>query len=176
MHLELMRAEEKEFPDVDWPSVTSARIWHCKYRSLAPVEKLENLQTLVVATWPDESFEVLRPLKRLRYLSVVHLPKVSSLDPLASLTELESLSLETLPSWDVSGKVQEVESVEPLAKLEGMRHLQLFGVRPRAGDLTPLFGLSLESARFSKNDEEAVQEFYRRTGASDAFNPAPQID
>jgi hypothetical protein len=170
-----MRVKDREFPDVEWTSITSARIWHCSFESLAPVQRLENLQTLVIATWPDESFGALKGLNQLRYLIIIHLPKVSSLTPLRFLGRLESLSLQTLPSWDASGKVQEVDSVAPLGHLKALKHLELLGVRPSGDDLSPLFGLRLESARLSKNDDEAVGELFRRTGASGAFNPEPEI-
>jgi len=54
MHLELMRERSRDFPDVLAPdAVTTARVWHCKYRSLAPVSRLTRLEGLVIATYPD---------------------------------------------------------------------------------------------------------------------------
>lgn len=51
VHLELMRDERGEFPPVDQPqAVHSARVWHYKYRSLAPLAELPNLETLVIAS------------------------------------------------------------------------------------------------------------------------------
>lgn len=152
MHLDRMRDEARAFPAVTAPlEIRSARLWHCKYRSLVPLSEFKNLEVLVIATYPDDSFQLLSPLPHLRYLRVLHLPKVSDLDPLAQLGQLESLSLETLPSWDASGKRQVVSSLQPISQLQSLRHLELLGVVPADGKLTPLFDLkAIESARFSK--------------------------
>ena len=54
MHLELMPERSRDFPDVLAPdAVTTARVWHCKYRSLAPVSRLTRLEGLVIATYPE---------------------------------------------------------------------------------------------------------------------------
>src|SRR5690349_649805 len=107
MHLDLMHDTRTQMPDIQ-PAVKSLRIWHCKYRTLGPVSRLENLKVLVVATFPDDSFMLLRSLRDLQYLRILHMPKVHDLSPLAELRCLETLSLETTPGWDASGKVTTV--------------------------------------------------------------------
>lgn len=109
MHLDLMRDKSKVFPALAQSNeLRSLRIWHCRYRTLNQVSALRNLETLIIATFPDSSLAALSPLGRLRYLRVLHLPLIRDLSPLATLSQLECLSLETLPSWDSSSRVTEV--------------------------------------------------------------------
>ncbi len=103
-----MRDGRRDFPSLDHPEqVVTARIWHCKYKTLAPLSALMNLEGLAIATYPDYSLEPLRALRKLRYLSVVHLPAVSDLDRLEDLNSLEVLSLSTLPSWGCISQADE---------------------------------------------------------------------
>lgn len=54
MHLELMRDPSRTFPTVAEPeSVLSAKVWHCKYKSLFPMAQLRNLEELVIAGFPE---------------------------------------------------------------------------------------------------------------------------
>lgn len=176
MHLELMRDSAAKFPSTfDTGNVQSARIWNCKYKSLQGLEMLENLEILVIASFPEKSFEILATLGKLKYLSVLHLPKVTSLEPLRALKRLESLSLATSPAWDAKGQLTTVASLEPIACLPALQHLELFGVcPPTRSPLELLAGCAvLRSARFSKYEPEEVEAFYKATRASDAFNPEP---
>jgi hypothetical protein len=170
-----MRRPERRFPDVLEPlAVISAQVWHCKYDSLVALGDLQNLETLVVATYPDESLEPIGRLEKLRYLSLLHFPRVSDLSPLAGCAELVTVSLATLPSWDTSGKIIQVESLEPLARLPRLEHLELFGVCPPDRRLAPLLSApSLASLRVSKYPEAESGDFYDRTGVSADFNPKP---
>ena len=176
-HLELTRDPARTFPQVtDADGVRSARIWHCKYRSLAPLAELQNLEELVIATFPDESFDFLAKLANLRYLSIMHLPKASDLAPLASLTRLSSLSLSTLPGWDGSGKRTIVESLEPLADLPELAHLELMGVRPQDDSLRPLERCKgLRTARIVHYPRAETKRFFAETSVLDGFNPAPSF-
>lgn len=176
MHLEFMRDSAREFPLPEDPSsVGSMTIWHCKYRSLSCLSRFPNLRVLVIASYPDSSFAPLAKLSRLKYLRIVHFPRVGKLDELQHLADLEVLSLSSLPSWDASGKVLTVETLRPLAKLHSLRHIELFGVRPAADGLAPLYGLErLRSARFSRIEPAETQEFYSRLGVTDDFVPAPE--
>jgi hypothetical protein len=77
VHLDLIRDPARKFPSVADPElVRSARVWHCKYKSLAPLSALCNLEELVIATFPDESFEFLGKLSELRFLQILHMPKI----------------------------------------------------------------------------------------------------
>ena len=173
MHLDLMRDKSKQFPMVEDPlTVTTARIWHCNYASLRPLESLRSLQVLVIATYPDNDFAPFAPLRQLRHLRVLHFPNAYELQPLAELENLDTLSLESLPSWDSSGKVLSVHSLDPLSHLARLRHLELFGVRPTSGGLEPLLRLrALQSARFSRLPASEVSRFYSSAGVSDDFAP-----
>jgi hypothetical protein len=175
MYIELTRDSRIVLPPLD-PNVTSLRIWHCKYRTVRSVGEFRELQTLVIATFPDESLVFLTSLQRLRHLQIVHMPKVNDLSPLGELRNLESLSLETLPSWDASGKVTQVGSLEPLADLPGLKHLALFGVVPTTKSLSALERCPrLVSARFSKYPKAEVSRFYERTIVSDEHVPWPPV-
>ena len=177
-HLELMRDEARVLPLPSNPlDVTSARIWHCKFRSLDGLGELSSLQTLVIATFPGESFEPISALDGLRYLSVLHFPRGTDLTPLSKLAALETLSLRSLPSWDASGKVLEVASLRPLASLARLRHVELLGVRPRAHGLDPLTSLPvLESARISQFPAAETAAFFEARSVKNAFNPEPVFD
>ena len=175
MHLELMRETRRDRPQLANPeAVRTARIWHCKFRSLDFLSQLENLEGLAVATFPDSSFKALGSLRQLKYFSVVHLPKVSDLGPLASMKSLEVLSLSTLPSWDSSGKTTEVATLEPLASLPRLRHVELFGVVAADRSLAPIEGCPvLESLRVSKWPKPEIARFRRATRMSDDWAPRP---
>lgn len=136
MRLDLMRDRNRVFPELDSPGELEwLRIWHCKYKSLSPLSDLINLKELVIASFPDESLDALSGLKNLRYLSILHMPKVKNLLPLSNLLKLESLSLATLPSWDASRKRIIVESLDPVIKLPNLKYLELLGVRTEEGKL-----------------------------------------
>jgi hypothetical protein len=135
------------------------------------------LETLVVATYPEADLSPVTHLTRLRYLSIVHLPKVSDLAPLAHLESLTTVRLATLPSWDTSGRTTVVDSLEPLAALPNLQHLELFGVLPKDGLLRELEGSnSLRTVRVSKFPSDETTRFYRATGYSDAFAPQPGVE
>ena len=177
VHLELMRDPSRTFPQVADPdSVRSARIWFCKYKSLAPLAELSNLEELVIANFPDESFEFLGRLEKLRFLSVVHMPKICNIAPLAELTQLTSLSLSTLPSWDSSRKTTTIESLEPLSAIPALAHLELFGICPPDKSLVPLEKCKdLRTARISQYPRAETDRFYAGTKVGNRFNPEPSF-
>ena len=170
-----MRDPARVFPSLDEPDeVTTLRVWHCKYKTLEPIADLKRLEGLAIATFPDETLEPIGQLDSLRYLWLMHAPKVADLDPLGGLAVLEVLSIATLPSWDAGGRVMEVESLRPLAALPNLRHLELFGVRSSDGSLSALeTSTTLESVRVSKYVPSEVDRFRNASGASDACAPEP---
>lgn len=171
-----MRENENELEVFENPECfTSARIWHCKYKSLESISKLVNLKTLVIATFPDANLDILANLKSLSYLSILHLPKVTSVSALAKLKALESLSLSTLPSWDSSGRVITIDSLEPIATIGNLKHIELFGVCPESKELTGLEGCtSLESGRFSKYPKKEIERFVAKMGITQQHVPEPE--
>jgi hypothetical protein len=153
--------------------IRSARIWHCKYRSLDALAELKKLETLVVASFPDASLDVLGELTALRYLSVLHLPKITDLSPLRTLEHLEVLSLQTLPSWD-GKKRTVVDSLEPLVALPALRRLALIGVVPKDESLAPLTRCKhLVSARIHGFPAAETRTFFARQTCVDEHPPEP---
>jgi len=176
MHLDPMRDKGRVMPVAQEPAkIDSLRVWHCKYRTLASLSVFANLQTLVIASLPDEALSVIGSLRHLRYLRIVHLPKVTSLAPLAALEGLEVLSLETLPSWDPSGRRTEVDSLDPIGALPRLKHLSLLGVIPTDKSLRSVERCrSLVSAHLMGYPKQEIQRFYAETKVSD--EPAPEPD
>lgn len=177
MHLDLIRDKAKAFPLLEHPlEVRTLRIWHCKYKSLAALETLENLEELVIAGFPDSSLDMLKSLSRLRYLSISDLPKISNLQALAGLSKLESLSLSTSPAWDAARKVTVMESLDPLACLISLTHVELFGVCPPNKSLADLEKcVSLETGRFSQYPQAEIDRFYAVTQVVNQYNPPPSF-
>jgi hypothetical protein len=175
VHLELQRDTARTFPEIAEPdSIETARVWHCKYGTLEPLRALTSLRVLVIATYPDDALEALSGLTNLTYLRILHLPKVSDLAPLAQLTSLTTLCLATLPSWDASGKRTVVASLEPLTRLEALRHIELFSVVPPDKSLKPLERLpSLQTARLQGFPKAEISRFFAATDVENAFAPEP---
>ena len=168
-----MRSAERQMPAISaLLEVQSLTVWHCKFKTLAPLASLRNLTRLVIAGFPDESFEQIGALSNLRQLSILHFPRVRSLSPLKQLVQLAALSLESLPSWDASRKQLVVESLSPLAELPSLAHLQLLGVVPPERSLTALeASSSLRSARFQGYPGAEVERFHLAKGVEDASFP-----
>ena len=178
LHVSYMRDQGKEILLPAEPAqVSSLRVWFCKFKTLSQIQELKGLKTLVVAGFPDETLEIVSVLQNLKYLSVVHLPRITDLSPLAKLTQLESLSLATLPSWDASGKLTQVTSLEPIASIATLKHLELFGVVPRNRSLSALHRCTqLTTARFSKYSESETRQFYAATEVANAHIPTVSFD
>lgn len=139
-----------EFPALDGPeSITHARVIACRFERWDALGELVNLVSLEVVDWLAPDFNALRPLARLEQLHVRHMPRVTSLDALSSLTSLRRLILETLPSWDGS-KVTQVDSLSPLRDLP-LEEVNMFGVRPASKSIEDLLAIpTLKKARLSK--------------------------
>jgi hypothetical protein len=159
--LELLGAYVKD-RELRFPSapllITRARIIECRFKTLAPIGELSNLQSLEIFNYPDADLEPLRPLQKLEQLRIHHLPRVTSLEPLDALQALRRLWLETRPSWDASGKVTEVESLLPLQRIPHLEQVQLFGVRPKSRTIDDLLNLpNLQRARVSKFPKSEIR-------------------
>mgnify|MGYP002625973313 CR=1 FL=1 len=175
MHLEFIREKANAFPEIGHPLlIRSMKVWHCNYETLRPVSACINLRALIIASFPDASFATLNGLAALEYLEVLHLPKVTALDDLSQLEALSTLRLATLPSWDTSGKVTTVDSLEPLTRLPRLKHLELFGIRPPDKSLSALERCpQLVSVRVSKYPKQEESRFYESTDITDSFAPEP---
>ena len=141
-HLEMLRAVAGTFPVLPDPArYESAWIWHCGFRSLSELGRLQNLRKLEVAGYPDASLDPLRTLNRLEHLSILHLPAVTSLAPLSGLKGLRRLTLAALPAHDPASTPVDVESLAPLSSLPALEEVNLFGVRPADRSLEVLWGI-----------------------------------
>ena len=170
MFVDLMRDKAKQMPVMADPlAIESLRIWHCSYTTLDPLTALKNLRALTIATFPDKSLDALGTLENLQELRILHLAKVDDLQPLAKLAHLESLALETLPSWDASKKRTVVASLEPLTHIPGLKHLSLIGVISSDRSLAVLERCkSLVSAIFHGYPKEEIARFFAVTGVENA--------
>ena len=178
MHLDLIREPTTRIPSIQSASkLTSLRVWHCKYPSLSWIQELTGLRELVIGTYPHEDLKPLGSLAQLAYLQIAHLPKLKSISALQELRKLSVLSLATAPSWEASGKVAIVDSIAPIAKLQALRHLELFGCGSEKMRLVDLHGCTqLNSARFAQYPKEEVELFYAKVGASQDYNPPPHFN
>jgi hypothetical protein len=178
VHLELMRTKDKELIIEGCPEdYTTARIWHCKYKSLESLAELKNLKVLVVASFPNDNMEFLTSLKSLSFLRILHMPKIRSACPLAELPSIRDLSLSTLPGWDGSGKKTVLDSLEPISKISELRHIELIGVCPESKKLTELeYCPKLETGWFGGYPKEEIERFYTKTGIAKKGVPNPDYE
>lgn len=178
LHLRFGHDKSKSFPKVQNPErIGSLVLWHCSYRSMEDLRLFTNLHTLIIATYPDSTLDPLQSLRNLRHLDIVHLPKVSDLSPLTSLPQLRCLCLQTLPSWDGSGKRTVVNSLQPIALLPNLQHISLFGVVPPDRSLADLEKCHpLISARFSGYPDREIERFFHQTGISNKHAPQAPPD
>ena len=167
MHLALIRDKRKTFPMIENPSAyQSARVWHCGFRTLQPLAQFTKLRKLQIATYPDASFDVLSGLAWLQTLEVLHLPKVTDLSPLANLRNLRRLCLQTLPSWDSSGKLTVVQSLAPIGHLPLLEEVDLIGVVPENRKVDDLLSNpSIKRCRVSKYPSAEQERVHARFAA-----------
>jgi len=85
-----------------------------------------------------ESLACLTDVPDLEVLAIQHFPKISSLEPLRSLSNLRYLSLTTTIGWDGTNRHLTIDSFEPLVSLQKLELVQILGVVPKWGRLEPL--------------------------------------
>jgi hypothetical protein len=171
--IDLARDESRVFPPRPLDlTARSLRIAHCRYGDLNALSQFRELRALEIIGFPNSTLESLSQLLELRWLRVLHLPQVTSLAPLRLLSHLRCLSLATSPSWDSSGKVTCVDSLQPIAHLPELQHIELFGVVPADRSLAALeTSSSLRTVRVSKYPKSEVIRFRSVTGFADTFMP-----
>jgi hypothetical protein len=151
-----------EFPLLEEPlSITHARVLACRYQRWDAIGSLTNLVSLEVIDWHGSDLEALRPLAKLEQLSITHLPRVTSLDPLSDLTALRRLILGLMASQYYNGKFHEVESLAPLSGLP-LEEVTLLGVRPASKAVDDLLAIpTLTKAlvvRFAAKERNRLRE------------------
>lgn len=173
MKLDLVRDSSKAMPSIEGKAVIRhLRIWHCSYKTLESISELVNLESLTVASYPDDTLQLVSGLSQLRYLRIVHMPAVEDLAPLAGLAQLRTLLLETSPGWDAAGKRTVVHSLSPIAVLKHLEHLSLFGVVDQARSLSSLEACPrLRSAQFMGVPKKEITRFYSATKVVNAGAP-----
>jgi hypothetical protein len=85
-----------------------------------------------------DSLACLSDMPDLEVLAIQHFPKITSLEPLRSLSNLRYLSLTTTIGWDGTNRHLLVDSFEPLVFLKKLELVQILGVVPKRGRLEPL--------------------------------------
>jgi hypothetical protein len=93
--------------------------------------KLAELRILGLDSLKTASLRGLEGLQRLECLVIDHAPKITSLEPIATLGELRHLSISTPASWDASRRCIEVATLAPLGELTRLESLTLRGAGPR---------------------------------------------
>jgi len=95
---------------------------------------------------------------------------------LRALSKLEILCLATLPAWD-GRRRQTIASLEPIAALPALTHLELFGVCPPDLSLAPLEHCpNLLTARFTQYPRREIDRFALVTQIPDTFAPTPRFE
>lgn len=117
------------------------------------VSNLVNLEWLAILNAPVHNLRGLTPLKRLRYLRLANLRRLTSLAGIEELAALEELNMDTcraIGSIDEVGSLSrlrklhvsnanEIESLKPLEKLSGLEWVTFVeSTNIRDGDLSPL--------------------------------------
>jgi hypothetical protein len=159
--VEQIRTFQDEFDQVvEEPPVTGLRLHGCSISDLSAITKMEQLIYLDIFDFGKASLEWIGRLRNLRYLRLMHLPKHHDLSSLSNLKLLEELYLESLPSWDASGKTLVFETLAPLAHLSELRVLRLLTAKVLRDGLSPLFGLST-LAKFETGNYFSTEDFAR---------------
>jgi hypothetical protein len=149
MKLELINEKAKNFPKIENPlDFNEIRIWYCNYRSLSLLSDFQNLENIEILGYPDSSLELIGRLSNVKYLRIMHMPRVNDLSPLSNLKLLERLELAVLFSWN---RQQHIKSLQPLNKLSNLQIVELHGVYPDDGSLQSLLSCPLLSEFQSGN-------------------------
>jgi hypothetical protein len=161
MHIEFIRDKEKKMPIIERPlTITSLKIWYCKFESLEYLKQFINLKSLEIAGYTGDNLNFLKSLTKLNKLYILHLPKVYDLGPLQLLVNLEELNLSVLPGWDASNKTTKVKSLAPISKLKKLKTLELIGILPESKSLKDLYSLvSLKKIRITKYPAKEIDDF-----------------
>ncbi len=118
---------------------------YLKWSGIGTIESIRSLKSLrffyLGTSGSLGSIDVLSEMKNLLVLELENLKKITRLDPIAALTQLEGLKVEG--SMETT---QVVDTLAPLSRLTGLRYLFLANLKVRDRTLQPLTSLvALES-------------------------------
>ena len=108
--------------------------------SAAPLAGCDSLRELRLTA--PSTLEGLALLQQLESLTLYYLPHIDSLEPVGELKNLRRLFVSTPPSYDASRKCHRVVSLAPLGRLSRLEQLTLRGILPDQDQLHPLERLS----------------------------------
>jgi hypothetical protein len=117
------------------PDVTRIRIYALS-QNLGPLAMLTSLRHLELTD--PHVLDGLDGMRQIESLMLYAFPRITSLDAVGALTNLNKLTLSTPPGYDASRKCYEVESFEPLARLANLGALTMRGIVPKTGGLEPI--------------------------------------
>ncbi|MCY9656520.1 hypothetical protein P5G65_15670 [Paenibacillus chondroitinus] len=135
--LELIQKTQYDFDAaLEDREIEALKIWNCKIKDYSKLNSLTKLTELEIFSF-DGTLDDMCNLRNLSKLRLIHMPKVNKLDKLGLLTNLQELSLESLPSWDSSGKTLVFDNLNPIGKLSNLKKLVImksiaeeFGLKP----------------------------------------------
>lgn len=137
-------------------------MWDVRTIGLKGISTLRSLEALSVQHSAKlESLDGCQALKSLRFMRLYHVPRVTDLAPLAALTKLMELTIET--SHGTSKRLA-FRSLKPLERLKQLRLLELRGVTPLDGSLRPLCSLKRLEYVFPCSYTLPVEEYARLAG------------
>jgi hypothetical protein len=108
--------------------------------SAAPLGGCGSLRALELTN--PSTLDGLASLQQIESLTLYYLPHIASIEPIGELRNLRRLLVSTPPSYDASRKCHHVASLAPLAQLSRLEQLTLRGILPDHNRLYPLERLS----------------------------------
>ncbi|WP_195575549.1 hypothetical protein [Paenibacillus sp. 1001270B_150601_E10] len=159
--VELIKKTQREFDSIlENPGIESLKIWNCKIHDYSKLSSLQHLLELEIFIFDKGKLSDLSELKQLKKLRLIHIPQIQDLSELSHLANLEELSLESLPSWDSSGKTLVFNNLEPISALSKLKMLTLMKAKVHEMGLQPLEQLhGLEE--FVTDNTFSIQDFAR---------------
>jgi len=132
------RVSQEMFEAVsDMPSLEGLYIKWSGIKSIASISAIPNLKFFYLGnSGALKNIDILSDMRKLVVLELVHMPKISDLAPLTTLTQLEGLGVE-----GGMEKTQIVDSLAPLSNLVGLRYLFLANLKSKDNTLKPLSSL-----------------------------------
>ena len=138
--IELIKETQEEFNDIlnNNMDIEFLKIWNCKINDYSNLSELRNLIELEIFVFDKGHLCYLSELVNLKKLRLIHIPQIQDLSDISKLIKLEELSLESLPSWDSSGKTLIFNNLKPIGDLVNLKKLTLMKARVNEFGLEPL--------------------------------------